>query len=117
MFKKIVNKMKTLAQSAKAKAVATMAMVSTMMTPVFATAPTINGNLDFKTALGKLLGFFLDAALYVGAFIAIWGGIQFFMAFKEGDAERKSSAIYTFITGCGIISIRVILTTIGVFTA
>ena len=115
MFTKIVNKMKSLTKSVKARVASTVAMASAMTMPVFATAPTINPNLDFKTALGSLLGFFLDAVVYVGAFIAIWGAIQFFMAFKEGDAERKSGAIYMFLTGCGIIGIRAILTTIGVF--
>ncbi len=50
---------------------------------------------------------------YVGFALIVWGITQFLLAVKKSDAESKSEAVTTVIVGIALVSLAVIVNSMG----
>jgi len=105
LFKKIKN---------KATMLMTMTSLGVMNFAVYAGGQTIVPETDPIKLFTNIIKYFLGLVQLGGIGVAIFGAVNFFMAFKDNDAEKKSNAMNWFIAGAGLIGISSILKAIGI---
>lgn len=65
------------------------------------------------TMVTNLLNIMIAIFKYVGFALIVWGITQFLLAVKKSDAESKSEAVTTVIVGIALVSLAVIVNSMG----
>ena len=121
MLEKIYGRMRSCASTVSAALLTFVSVLSWSPMPVYAADTgaqvgwgTNTGNAD--TMIQSAAGLMLKAASYVGFLLMIWGLIQLILAFKNEDADSKSRAIMTAVTGALLFGLRSILQAAHIIT-
>ena len=80
----------------------------------YATMAFAAPNEDGKGMIIKAIELITDYAVYAGALVLIFALVSYIFAFKSQNAEGQTNAITWLITGAMLVSIRVILSFIGI---
>ena len=80
----------------------------------YATMAFAAPNEDGKGMIIKAIELITDYAVYAGALVLIFALVSYIFAFKSQNAEGQTNAITWLITGAMLVSIRAILSFIGI---
>ena len=90
-----------------------MAIMFIMMSGVLTFASSTSNGSASKL-IGGIVGIILSMFRWVGVVLLVWGVAQFVMAIKRTDAESKSDAIQTIICAIVLISLKTVITALGI---
>ena len=71
-------------------------------------------NEDGKSIMVKAFELITDYAVYAGALVLLYAIISYIFAFKSQNAEGQTNAITWLVCGAMLVSIKAVLTFIGV---
>ena len=80
----------------------------------YATMAFAAPNEDGKGMLIKAIELITDYAVYAGSLVLIFALVSYIFAFKSQNAEGQTNSITWMITGAMLVSIRAILSFIGI---
>lgn len=88
--------------------------------PLMAAAGGVTVNIaadaDIGTMIGKIIDQVLTLARYVGVILLIFGIYQLYMSFKDENPDGKIKAITLLVTSVGLMTIKSIMSAIGVIS-
>lgn len=76
--------------------------------------PVLADTVSAKTVMGSLISLMCSMFKFVGAGLFVWAVIQFILATKRSDADSKSDAIQTGVCGIALMSVAVIVKSMGI---
>ena len=82
----------------------------------YATMAFAAPNEDGKSMMINAINLITDYAIYAGALVLVYAIISYIFAFKSQNAEGQTNAITWLVCGAMMVSIKAVLTFIGVLS-
>ena len=92
------------------------ALYLSQILPSFVLGTKVNTNQSVDKILGGIVDFICQVGQYVGAVVLVSGIFMFILAYKDDNAESQSRAIRFAIVGAVLMSLKVMLKTVGVIS-